>query len=43
MNDTVSLYHQLANKMPQSELKTAKGTRDWVGRDLLLRDHILYA
>nr|RBQ87725.1 hypothetical protein FVER53263_01700 [Fusarium verticillioides] len=26
--------------MPQSELKTAKGTRDWVGRDLLLRDHI---
>lgn len=28
---------------PQSGLKTAKGTRDWVGRDLLLRDHILYA
>ncbi|KAF5618485.1 histidine-tRNA ligase mitochondrial [Fusarium tjaetaba] len=26
--------------MPPSELKTAKGTRDWVGRDLLLRDHI---
>ncbi|KAF5591992.1 histidine-tRNA ligase mitochondrial [Fusarium subglutinans] len=26
--------------MPQSELKTAKGARDWVGRDLLLRDHI---
>ncbi|RBA15390.1 histidyl-tRNA synthetase [Fusarium proliferatum] len=25
---------------PQSGLKTAKGTRDWVGRDLLLRDHI---
>ncbi|KAF5722458.1 histidine-tRNA ligase mitochondrial [Fusarium mundagurra] len=28
------------NPKPQSELKTAKGTRDWVGRDLLLRDHI---
>lgn len=27
---------------PQFELKTAKGTRDWVGRDLLLRDYILY-
>ncbi|KAL1870020.1 hypothetical protein VTK73DRAFT_2829 [Phialemonium thermophilum] len=25
---------------PGSQLKTPKGTRDWVGRDLLLRDHI---
>ncbi len=24
-----------------AQLKTPKGTRDWVGRDLLLRDHIL--
>ena len=27
---------------PRAQLKTPKGTRDWVGRDLLLRDHILY-
>jgi histidyl-tRNA synthetase len=24
------------------QLKTPKGTRDWVGSDLILRDHILY-
>ncbi len=29
-------------RRPGLQLKTPKGTRDWVGSDLLLRDHILY-
>lgn len=32
----------LASRPAASQLKTPKGTRDWVGRDLLLRDYILY-
>ena len=27
---------------PAAQLKTLKGTRDWFGSDILLRDHILY-
>lgn len=31
-----------AAKVSVQQLKTPKGTRDWVGADMLLRDHILY-
>lgn len=34
-NDTA-----LAQQGQAFQLKTPKGTRDWAGRDLLLRDHI---
>lgn len=30
-----------ASSRTNAQLKTPKGTRDWVGQDLLLRDHIL--
>ena len=34
-------HNEAAPSRPGVQLKTPKGTRDWVGQDLLLREHML--
>ncbi|KIH90600.1 histidyl-tRNA synthetase [Sporothrix brasiliensis 5110] len=36
----MATQNSASSSRPGGQLKTPKGTRDWVGRDLLLRDHI---